>query len=117
MKTQSFLAAALIANTMLLGLVAARSTEERFDTITVREFRLVDEKDKERASIKVEDGGEVVFRLRDSGGTIRVKVGADLGGSGFVFLDDQTNPVIHGLAKKEGGKITVTDKDGNKHEY
>lgn len=55
--------------------------------------------------------------MRDDGGTIRIKMGADETGSGFVFLDDQTNPAIHGLAKKDGGRITVTDKTGKKHQY
>ena len=117
MKTNQILATLLAANVLLLGLTAARSSNANFDTVTVSEFKLVDTQNKERASIHVEDTGEVVFRLLGEDGTIRVKLGAGKDGSGFVFLDDETNPVIHGLAKKEGGKLTITDATGKKREY
>src|SRR5262245_42978589 len=108
MKPQHALTGAFAINILLLVLIAARPEPAPSDVVTVREFRLVDAANKERASIKVEDTGEVVFRLRDSAGTIRVKVGAGSDGSGFVFLDQDTNPVIHGTAGKGGGKLTVT---------
>lgn len=117
MKTQRLLIAALCANLILMTFIAARPSAESFDKISVQEFQLVDSKNKERVSIKIEDTGEVVFRMRDGGGTIRVKVGAGDNGSGFVFLDDQTNPVIHGQANKEGGKLTLSNNAGKKREY
>lgn len=117
MKTQSLLIAALCSNLVLMTFIAARPSAETFDKISVREFELVDAKNKERCSIKIEDTGEVVFRLRDGSGSIRVKVGAGENGSGFVFLDDQTNPVIHGQANKDGGKLTLSNKTGKKREY
>lgn len=117
MKTQRMLLAALASNLVLLTFIAARPSQDTFDKISVREFQLVDSKNVERASIKLEDTGEVVFRMRDASGTIRVKIGGDENGTGFVFLDGQTNAAIHGQAGKEGGKITVTDKSGKKHEY
>lgn len=108
---------ALCANFALMTFIAARPTTETFDKVIVREFTLVDARNKERISMKIEDTGEVVFRMRDGSGTIRVKMGGDENGSGFVFLDDQTNPVIHGQAHKEGGKLTLMDHDGKKREY
>lgn len=107
----------ILTNALLWILLAGQSTNEKFDSITVREFHLVDAQNKERATIEVEPSGEVVFRLRDECGIIRVKMGASAEGSGFVFLDEDTNPVIHGLAKKDGGKLTLTDAKGNKREY
>lgn len=117
MNTSKLLLIALTLNAVLLVSIAASPSQDTFDRIRVREFQLIDNQSRERASIKVEYSGEVVFRLRDAAGTIRVKIGGDETGSGFVFLDDQTNPAIHGLATKEGGKITVTDKAGKKREY
>jgi hypothetical protein len=117
MKFQKLLLLALGANLVLMGFIAASPSQDTFDRIRVHEFQLVDDRNQERASIKIEDSGEVVFRMRDGSGTIRVKIGGDADGSGFVFLDDRTNPVIHGLARKDGGKITVTDNTGKAREY
>jgi hypothetical protein len=55
----------------------------------------------------VESSGEVVFRLRDANGTIRVKVGASEEGSGLVLLDEATEPGIHMLANRGGTSLTV----------
>lgn len=97
-------------------LLALRPPQDSFDKISVREFELVDDKGKKRASIKVEESNEVVFRLRDQNGTIRVKLGADDKGSGLLLLDSETNPGIHALAKN-GASFTITDKDGKKKSY
>lgn len=104
-------------NVALILFIAARPSQETFDKISVREFELIDNNGKERASIKIESTGEIVFRLRDPKGTIRVKVGAGEDGSGFVFLDDATEAAIHGTAGKDGPKFTLTDKAGKKREY
>lgn len=57
MKTQRLLAAALVSNLMLLTFIAARPAQEKFDRISVHEFQLVDDKNQERVSIKIEDSG------------------------------------------------------------
>ena len=49
----------------------------------------------------------MVLRLRDAGGTIRVKLGASAEGSGLVLLDDATEPGIHMLAKRAGTSLTL----------
>lgn len=117
MKTQGLAISIVSLNVALILFIAARPATETFDKISVREFELVDKNGKERASIKIESNGEVVVRLRDANGTIRVKVGAGEAGSGFVFLDDATEAAIHGTAGKEGPKLTLTDKAGKKREY
>ena len=116
MKQQLSQILVLIVCAVAIVLLASRPSRDTFDKITVREFELVDGKGKKRASIKVEENNEVVFRLRDQNGTIRIKLGADEKGSGLLLLDSETNPGIHALAKK-GASFTVTDEYGKKKTY
>jgi hypothetical protein len=102
----------------LIVLVASRPYQQNtFDKITVQEFNLVDKKGTVRTSIVAYEDGEVVFRMMDDKGTIRVKLGASEDGSGLVLLDNNTNPGVHVLAKKEKTTFTVTGQDGKKREY
>ncbi|HEY4654022.1 MAG TPA: hypothetical protein VIH22_05890 [Cyclobacteriaceae bacterium] len=116
MKQPSFSALTLLACFTVI-LMGSGAQQDTFDKISVREFELVDDQGKQRVSIKVESEGEVVFRLRDKNETIRIKIGADEEGSGFVLLDENTNPGIHALVKKDGTSFTVMDKDGRKRRY
>ena len=117
MKTQNIPTLMLLLNLSLLLLVAAqRNDQQAFDKITVKEFELVGDDGQRRANIKVESNGEVVFRMMDERGTIRVKVGASKDGSGLVLLNDSTEPGVHALAKKDGGKLTLQDDKGKKRE-
>src|SRR5688500_5452113 len=106
MKTQFISVFFFVAGLMVL-LSASHVSRETFDKITVKEFELVDENGAQRVSIRAEKGGEVVFRLKDAKGTIRVKIGASEDGSGLVLLDDSTNVGIHALAKKGGTTLTL----------
>jgi hypothetical protein len=117
MKTQKLLILLCGCNIMLLLFIAARPAKESFEKITVNEFELVDKNGKQRVSIRVEPEGDVVFRMQDKTGTIRVKLAANEAGSGLVLLDQNTNPAIHALAKENGAFLTVTDKTGRKKEY
>jgi len=117
MKTQRIAIALTLINLIVILFIAASPQKENFEKITVKEFEMIDQNGKQRALIKVEPDGEIVFRLRDSQGNVRVKLGAGKGGSGLVLLDDQTNPGVHALAKKDKAFITVTGKDGKKREY
>ncbi|HET7292784.1 MAG TPA: hypothetical protein VFM88_10185 [Vicinamibacteria bacterium] len=83
----------------------ARAASER-DTLRGRAVELVDEQGRVRAQLDVETSGEVVLRLRDAKGEIRVKLGAGAEGSGLLLLDGSTEPGIHLLAK--GGETSVT---------
>ncbi|HEY7481687.1 MAG TPA: hypothetical protein VH680_14320 [Gemmatimonadales bacterium] len=76
-------------------------------------LELVDQRGKARATIRVESSGEVVLRLFDQRGTIRVKLGAGTEGSGLVLNNDATEPGVHLLAKPEGSSVRVTNKDGH----
>ena len=77
-----------------------------------RALELVDEGGKTRARIDIERNGEVVFRLLDQEGTIRVKLGAGKEGSGMLLANDATEPGVHILAKATGSSIKVVNKDG-----
>ena len=101
---------------VLLLFIASRPSQDTFDKITVRGFELVDKNGKERVTIQVYDEGEVVFRLRDDKGNIRVKLEAGEEGSGFVLLDNN-DAGIQALAKKNSISISQFDKDGKKRVY
>ena len=73
-------------------------------------IELVDEGGQVRANLKVEPDGEVVFRMIDAKGTIRVKMGAAEDGSGLVLFDDRTEPAVHILAKRTGTTLTLAEK-------
>lgn len=56
-----------------------------------------------------------VFRLIDPKGRIRVKLGADLDGSGLLLADDSQQPGVHILAKGTGSFLKLMNKDGREH--
>ena len=71
--------------------------------LRARAIELVDGRGRVRAQINVERNREVVFRLRDQDGTIRVKLGASRTGSGLLLLNEATEPGVQALA---GAKAT-----------
>ena len=85
-------------------IAAAQSTP---DVIRARALELVDERGRVRAQLNVESSGEVVLRLRDSAGTIRVKLGAGDDGSGLLLANEQTEPGVHILANRRATSITL----------
>lgn len=82
------------------------------DVLRGSALELVDERGKTRARLNVEPSGEVVFRLLDQQGTIRVKLGAGTDGSGLLLANDATEPGVHLLAKSVGSSVRVANKDG-----
>lgn len=83
-------------------------------TVRARAVELVDERGRVRAQLNVEADGEAVFRLRDSNGEIRVKLGAGGEGSGLLLLDGSTEPGIQMLARKGGSSVTLTNSGGQR---
>jgi hypothetical protein len=77
-----------------------------------RSLELVDERGQMRARFNVETNGQVVLRLLDQQGAIRVKLGAAKDGSGLLLANDATEPGIHLLAGAKGSRIRVANKDG-----
>ena len=54
-----------------------------------------------RSRLSLESDGEVIFRLFDQTGTIRVKLGASERGSGLLLADETTEPGVHIVARRE----------------
>jgi len=79
---------------------ARQSTQEAAPLLRGRALELVDERGQVRSRLNVEQDGEVVFRLLDRNGTIRVKLGGNEGGSGLVLLDEATEPAVHIIARQ-----------------
>jgi hypothetical protein len=77
-----------------------------------RALELVDQRGRTRARIDMEPGGDVVLRLLDPSGTIRVKLGAGADGSGLLLANDATEPGVHLLARPEGSSLRLADKNG-----
>lgn len=94
----------LAATVVVVGLATAGANAASTPATTLRAHRLelVDDVGRVRGQIHVEDGGEVVFRLRDEAGQIRVKLGDSRRGSGLVLLDDRTEPGVQLLAGVSG---------------
>src|SRR5688572_21145802 len=111
-----------VLNLGLLGAIAFTQAQAAAPTVQpvlrARLIELVDTKGEVRAQLKTEASGEVVLRLRDQAGQIRVKLGSGADGSGLVLLDERTEVRVHLLAgisaidHKPATHITVADARG-----
>ncbi len=107
MKPQRLVIMLTLFNFTLLLLFVAQAgftTPQTAATAAIKTslLELVDDRGLVRAQLKVEPDGEVVFRLRDAKGTIRVKLGAGDTGSGLLLLDEATEPAIQMIARRTG---------------
>lgn len=97
--------ALVIVNLALLTIAAVRlsaapPTEDVAPIVRARVIELVDDHGVVRSRLQTEPDGEVVFRLFDQRGTIRVKLGANEGGSGLMLADETTAPGVHLVARR-----------------
>jgi hypothetical protein len=74
--------------------------------LRARAIELVDSRGTVRAQLNVQ-GAQVVLRLRDARGVLRVKLGADEAGSGLVLNNELTEPGIHLLATRNGTSLAL----------
>jgi hypothetical protein len=114
-SNRSFVALVVINVVVLLAVLAAEVTasdQSVAPLLRARSLELVDIGGKTRARINVESTGDVVFRLMDENGTIRVKIGASKSGSGLVLLNDTTEVGVHLLANDAGSSLRLRDKNG-----
>jgi hypothetical protein len=120
MNAQPFMLAISLFNLTLLGfnLQAAGFPGEPDPVLRGQALELVDAAGQVRSRLNVEKDGQVVFRLLDQRGTIRVKLGAGEDGSGLVLLDERTEPGIHLVARREAqgerGATSVTLRSGDR---
>ncbi len=120
MKTQPWAMAIMVVNFALLSFALVFVMSQAKPTVAkgvvpvlrANALELVGEDGKIRARINVEAGGEVVLRLTDEKGNIRVKLGASEDGSGFVLLNNLTEPGVQMLTKSTGTTLTLTSKEG-----
>ena len=93
-------------NLLLLLLTVAQAGSTTAQTVTPilrgRVLELADDRGQVRSRLNVEQTGEVVLRLLDKNGTIRVKLGASEGGSGLVLADEATEPALHIVTRRTG---------------
>jgi hypothetical protein len=75
-------------------------------------LELVDRDGQIRGRLSIEPDGEVVLRLLDDRGTIRVKLGAGSDGSGLLLANDATEPGVHLLATAKGSSVRVVNRNG-----
>jgi hypothetical protein len=85
---------------LLLGAAYARPAGRSVDVLRGRALELHDARGRIRARLDVDEAGEVVLRLIDQHGAIRVKLGAADHGSGLLLLDDATEPAVHLIARR-----------------
>ena len=106
---------------LVVGVTQHRAASAQGDASILRGrgLELVDAAGQVRAQFTVEANGEAVFRMRDSKGTIRVKLGAGEDGSALLLLDETTEPGVYLLAKRaqtdaasRTTSITLTGADG-----
>jgi hypothetical protein len=112
MKMQRLAIALTAINLVLLLLTVAQPGPTTAQSVTPilrgRALELVDDRGQVRSRLNVEPTGEVVLRLLDRNGTIRVKLGAGEDGSGLVLADEATEPAIHIIARRTGTSETPT---------
>jgi hypothetical protein len=75
--------------------------------LRAQRIELVDEHGVVRARLNTEDDGTVMFRLFDSKGDIRVKLGASQNGSGLILANETAQPGVHVLAQDVGSSIKL----------
>jgi hypothetical protein len=82
------------------------------EVVRAKRFEIVGDDGTVRCQINVEPQGDVVLRLRDQQGVLRVKLGASTEGSGLVLNNDATEPGLHALATSSGSTLKLRNKDG-----
>ena len=106
------------AAVVVVGLTTSRAQAAPgpTDTLRTQRIELVDKSGEVRGQFFVEESGEAVFRMRDENGQIRVKLGASARGSGFILMDDKTEPgvqMLSGVSALTNRRDTsVTLRDG-----
>jgi hypothetical protein len=126
MRMQRLALGLLVVNLVFMALVFTRQRASAAQAIEpvlrARTLELVDGHGRVRSRLNVESGGEVVFRLFDQSGTIRVKLGAGESGSGLVLNDETTEPGVHIVARRapvpgraKTTSIALTGADGREH--
>jgi hypothetical protein len=103
----AFAAICLLVPLAVLLLDRQADAERVPSLVRARAIELVDGRGQVRAQIRLDRDREVVFRLRDQDGTIRVKLGASRAGSGLLLLNEATEPGVHALARAKETSLSL----------
>jgi hypothetical protein len=99
MRLQRFAVVLTAVNLVLLSLAFTQVAPQTVSPVLRgRALELVDGNGKLRSRLSVEADGEVVLRLLDKNGTIRVSED----GLGLLLVDEATEPGIHLIARRAG---------------
>ena len=109
-----FVALQCVLTALVLGRGVSGETAGPASVLRGSALELVDDAGRVRAQIDVEKDGEVVLRLRDVQGAIRVKLGASQAGSGLVLLNQNTEPGVQLLAEASKSTLSLTEPGGKK---
>ncbi len=109
--TSALAAVCLLAVVGVLFLDRPAGAKRVPSVLRARSIELVDGRGRARMQIKVERGGEVVFRMRDQDGSVRVKLGASRTGSGLLLLNEATEPGVQMLAGAAKTSVTLQRGD------
>jgi hypothetical protein len=102
------LLASALAAVLLIDRPAGADRPRVSSVLRARTIELVDGRGQVRAQIKVErPSREVVLRLRDQDGQVRVKLGASRAGSGLLLANEATEPGIQALATDQGTSLSL----------
>jgi hypothetical protein len=94
-----------------------QSGQQVVPLLRIRQLELVDERGTVRAQLMVaQPGDEVLLRMRSARGLLRVKLGANEGGSGLVLADGSTEPGITLHAKSAGSSMRMMNRNGAERE-
>ena len=85
------------------------------DVVRASEFQLVNDDGAVVAQLYLGEDGSGNVRLRDTSGTVRVKLGVDVDGSGLILFDgeDDPEPGVWAASDDKGTRITLAE-DGEK---
>lgn len=85
------------------------------DVLRAKAFELVNDDGTVVAQLHLGEDGSGNIRLRDTTGTVRVKLGVDVDGSGLILFDgeDDPEPGVWATSDEKGTRITLA-QDGKK---
>ncbi len=118
MKTRPVIAMLAVMNMLVVlyvvveGKQSSAGRQDIAPVLRAQAIELVESNGQVRAQLNVEPTGEVVLRLRDETGTIRIKLGASRSGSALALLNDSTEVGVHIVAERGGSSLKLKNKDG-----
>jgi hypothetical protein len=93
---------------------APAQTQQLPEVIRAQAFHLVNSQGHAVVQLYAGEDGSGNIRLRSGDGVVRVKLGADTGGSGLLLLDKETEPAVWLLTGKDGTSLTLAEKGKEK---